>query len=249
MVDHGIGPALPARSRNASGSPVPDGPWSRKTHSGWKPKPCLNVGAAGSFSLWAVTRAASMSITSGRPASVSRSGACSPANAQAAARAVAHAEAICGQCGRGISGQTVDQPGDRGIGGDRSEHLRRSTQLRHIGQTVPTDRQAHRQIQQDLARIMPGQWSPPKRRRTGESGAQADGMHSAQQQHRPGVRHDTRALPVHCQSRKWPGRLRHQKGAPVSAKSRPWTSHIFPAQEHVSYCPAPTSGPGAKAPG
>ena len=61
-------PALPARSLNASGSPVPSDPWSRNAHSGWKPKPRLNVGAADSYSLWAPTRVASTSITSGAAA-------------------------------------------------------------------------------------------------------------------------------------------------------------------------------------
>jgi hypothetical protein len=87
-------PAFPRRSRNASGSPVPSGPWSTNAHSGWKPNPRLNVGAADSFSECAVTRVASTSSTSGLPASVSWSGACSPANAQARARLVARAAAM-----------------------------------------------------------------------------------------------------------------------------------------------------------
>ena len=62
-------PALPGRSTNANGSPVPPAPWSQKAHSGWNPKPRLNVGAADSFSEWAVTRVASTSITSGDDAS------------------------------------------------------------------------------------------------------------------------------------------------------------------------------------
>jgi len=75
-------PALPLRSRKASGSPLPAGPWSTKAHSGWKPNPRLNVGAAHSFSEWALIKVASTSITSGREASMSWSGACSPANCQ-----------------------------------------------------------------------------------------------------------------------------------------------------------------------
>src|SRR4051794_7833832 len=86
-------PALPARSRNASGSPVPSGPWSTNAHIGWKPKPRLNVGAADSFSECAVTRVASTSITSGVVAFLSWSEACSPANDQARARAAARAAA------------------------------------------------------------------------------------------------------------------------------------------------------------
>jgi hypothetical protein len=84
-------PALPRRSSTDRGSPVPSAPWSTKTQSGWKPKPRLNVGAACSFSEWAVTSVASTSMTSGRAASVSWSGACFPASDQARRRATERA--------------------------------------------------------------------------------------------------------------------------------------------------------------
>jgi hypothetical protein len=41
-------------------------PWSRRFHSGWNPNPRLDVGAACSFSEWALTRVVSTSITTGR---------------------------------------------------------------------------------------------------------------------------------------------------------------------------------------
>jgi hypothetical protein len=87
-------PAFPARSITDSGSPLPSAPWSRKEHSGWCPNPRLNVGAACSFSECAVTRVASMSMTSGAAAFVSWSGACSPASSHTAARAAARAVLI-----------------------------------------------------------------------------------------------------------------------------------------------------------
>jgi hypothetical protein len=62
-------PALPGRSNTASGSPLPSPPWSAKVQIGWNPNPRLNVGAACSFSLCAVTRVASSSMISGRSAS------------------------------------------------------------------------------------------------------------------------------------------------------------------------------------
>jgi hypothetical protein len=65
---------------------------SRRT--GWCPNPRLNVGAACSFSECAVTRVASMSMTSGRDASMSWSGACTPASDQALERAAARAASI-----------------------------------------------------------------------------------------------------------------------------------------------------------
>jgi hypothetical protein len=86
-------PVLPGRSRNASGFSVPSGPWSTNAHRGWKPKPRLNVGAADSFSEWAVTRVASTSITNGEAALASWLGACSLASDHALARALARAEA------------------------------------------------------------------------------------------------------------------------------------------------------------
>ena len=87
-------PALPGRSTNASGSPVPSAPWSRKAHNGWKPNPRLNVGAADSFSLWAPTRVASTSMTSGEDASAAWSGASLPASDHALARTAARAMLI-----------------------------------------------------------------------------------------------------------------------------------------------------------
>jgi hypothetical protein len=73
---------------------VPSGPWSTKAQSGWNPKPRLNVRAACSFSLCAVTSVASTSMTSGRAASTPWSGACSPASAHALRRATARAALI-----------------------------------------------------------------------------------------------------------------------------------------------------------
>ena len=87
-------PALPLRSIPASGSPVPAPPWSTNASSGWNPNPRLNVGAACSFSEWAVTRVASTSITSGTLASMNWSGARSPASVHARARADARAVSI-----------------------------------------------------------------------------------------------------------------------------------------------------------
>ena len=48
----------------------PSAPWSTNAHSGWKPNPRLNVGAACSLSECAVISVASVSMTSGRSASM-----------------------------------------------------------------------------------------------------------------------------------------------------------------------------------
>jgi hypothetical protein len=125
-----------------------------------------------------------------------------------------------GQRGRGVGGERVDQPGHRRIRGDRAERLRGGPQLRQIGQGVPADRQVHRQIHQHLARIVPRDRPPPGRERIREGAGQTHGLRGAQQEHRAGVRHDTRAPPIHCQGRVPPATLLHQKGAPVRALIR-----------------------------
>ena len=55
-----LDPAFPGRSKIASGSPDPAGPWSAKLASGWKPQVFFHVAAAFSFSEHAVTIVASM---------------------------------------------------------------------------------------------------------------------------------------------------------------------------------------------
>jgi hypothetical protein len=125
-----------------------------------------------------------------------------------------------GQRRGGVGGEGVDQPGHRGIGGDRAEDFRRGAQLGEVGQAVPANRQADRQIQQDLARIVPGQRPPPRRDRLRQGAGQANGLRGAQQEHRAGVRHDAGALPVDCQGRVPPDTLLHQKGAPALALIR-----------------------------
>jgi hypothetical protein len=211
-------PAFPRRSWKASGSPVPSGPWSTNAHSGWKPKPRLNVGAAHSFSECAVggvhvdhQRPERIGVVVGGMLTGQRPGPRPRHRTGAGDR--------CQRC-RGVAGQGVDQPGDCRIGGDRAEHLRCRAQLRQIGQAVPADRQADGQIQQHLARIVPGGRPPPRRHLGREGGGQTDGLRSPQQQDGPGVRHDTRALPVDCQGRIRPATLLHQKGAPVLALIR-----------------------------
>ena len=61
-------PALPGRYMITAASPEPVRPWSMNAHNGWWPKPFLNVGAASSFSEWAVTRVASTSMINGSAA-------------------------------------------------------------------------------------------------------------------------------------------------------------------------------------
>jgi len=83
-----LDPALPARSTMARGSPFPPAPWSAKAVRGWKPKDFFQVGAACSFSEWAITMVASRSTVTSPP---SAPGAASPASAQTRSRAAARA--------------------------------------------------------------------------------------------------------------------------------------------------------------
>jgi hypothetical protein len=204
--------------RLVSGSPVPSGPWSRNAHSGWKPNPRLNVGAACSFSECAVTSVASTSITSGSAASRPWSGAWPPASSHARGPRGGCRRRDRGQRRRGVGGEPIDQPGHRRTGGHRTEHLRRGPQLCDVGQAVTADRQRHRQIQQHLARIVPGQRRPPRTGRLAESSVETDRFRGAEQEYGAGVRHDAGAPPVGCQTGITAATILHQKGAPVPAR-------------------------------
>jgi len=130
-------PAFPLRSMAESGSPVPSWPWSRKVSKGWKPKPFLNVGAACSLSECAVTRVASMSMTTGCPARAAWSGACSPAAAHTRARAAARAASIASRAWPASAARASTSRDTRRVRGHRAEHARLGAQHRHVGQAVP----------------------------------------------------------------------------------------------------------------
>ena len=62
---------------------------------------------------------------------------------------------------RRVSRQAGDQPGHHRIGGHRAEQLWLRTQHRGIGQAIPAQRQRHRQISDDLPRIVHRTRCPP----------------------------------------------------------------------------------------
>jgi hypothetical protein len=83
---------------------------------------------------------------------------------------------------RRVRGQRRDQPRHRRIRGNRPEHLRLRTRHRHIGQALPAQGDRHRQIPNDLARIVFGAWrSPPPELLTQGSIQTADLGHTHQQ--------------------------------------------------------------------
>src|SRR5680860_636527 len=100
-------PALPGRSKVASGSPVPRIPWSRKEHNGWNPKPFFHVGRASSFSEWEVRRDASRSMTSGFSELTACRGESLPACAHTWARAVARAHVWAASALAGLTVESV----------------------------------------------------------------------------------------------------------------------------------------------
>jgi hypothetical protein len=116
-----------------------------------------------------------------------------------------------GQRGRSVGGKGVDQPGHGRIGGNRAEHLRCGTQLREVGQAVPADRQRHRQIQQDLARVVAGQPPSPRCERLRQDGVEAYDLRGTQQEDRARVGNDAPATPVDRQTGISIATLLHQK--------------------------------------
>lgn len=133
----------------------------------------------------AVTRVASMSRTSGCASSMSWSGADVPAAAQAWARAAARARLIAASAVPASPASAPDQAGDSA--GWRPPHRRFpvGAQLCDVGEAVPADRQAHGEVEDDLAGVVSGQLFPircelGRQRRCGEAFV----LRSAQQQDR-----------------------------------------------------------------
>jgi len=150
-------PALPARSRNANGSPVPACPWSTNAHNGWKPKPRLNVGAAHSFSECAVTSVASTSMTTGDAALASWSGhARRPVTTRSPARAEASAVSAAGASTARVS-ISRDTVGSEATGPKTSGAVRSCA--RSARQSPPIARLTARS-----ATIFPGSWRASGRR-------------------------------------------------------------------------------------
>ena len=156
VVGGGVRPgvARPQQHRQRLPGAVPGAPWSTNAHNGWSPNPRLNVGAARSFSECAVTRVASRSMTSGaagvglvvggmvtgqrpHPGPGRAPGRCrSPPTRRSRRRP---ARRPCGT-------PSDPRPPDR--------HAGFGAQQRDVGQAVPAHRQRHRQVEQDLRRVV-----------------------------------------------------------------------------------------------
>jgi hypothetical protein len=96
---------------------------------------------------------------------------------------------------------------------------------------------------------MPGQRPPPRLERLSERGVETDGLRSAEQQDRPGVRHDAGPVPVDGQTRVSPATLLHQKGASWHARILPSGSIILAAQRHLRVAGPTLTSCAMKAPG
>ena len=187
-------PAFPGRSTIARGSPFPPAPWSAQAVIGWKPNVFFQVGAACSFSEWAITMVASRSTVTRPP---SAPGASSPASAQARSRAAARAARIAFSA-RGPSAASVaDQPGHHRVRRDRPGQVRLLPQHRDVGQAVPAQRDGGGQVRDDLARVVDRPRRPPPGQALRQAPAQAGHPHRLPQQDRPGLGHQAPAVSRH----------------------------------------------------
>ena len=134
----------------------------------------------------------------------------------------------------GVAGQRADQPRDRRVRRDAAEDLRGGAQDRDVGQAVPAQRERHRQVQQDLGRVVDRGRPPPSLERDRQRPVQPGRADGVDQQHRTGVRHHARPGSVGADAWIQPRRLPHQKGAPPARRSCPSARQIIAGQEHLS---------------
>ena len=196
-------PALPGRSRAATGSPVPAGPWSTNATSGWWPKVFFQVAVASCLSECAMTSTPSMStITWPSASGASRAGQRPDTCADFGPRRADRGERL-----RAGGGEGVDQAGDGRVGGHRAEHGRLGPQHGDIRQAVPAQRDRQRDIQQDLARIVHRPRLAPRRQRRRYRRVQAGLADRLDQQHRPGLRDHPAAAALDTDTRIRPDTL------------------------------------------
>jgi len=139
--------AFPIRSRPASCSPVPPGPWSRNASSGWKPNVRFQVGVAPSFSECART--------------IGPRGETGGLSCQTRSRACARA---C-RSGRSVGCQRRDEPRRGRVGGDLPEQVGLRPHDCQVGQAVATECNSDRKVQHNLARVVTRLGTSPRPQR------------------------------------------------------------------------------------
>jgi hypothetical protein len=97
----------------------------------------------------------------------------------------------------GVAGQHIHRPRDRRVRGDVAEQARLGAQHRHVGQAVPSEGEADRQIAHDLARMMCRQRLVPRLQRLCQQPVQPGSTDRLGQQQPARMGHDTRARRIH----------------------------------------------------
>jgi len=96
------------------------------------------------------------------------------------------------QRGRSVRSQRRHRARDRRVRGHQPEQARLATQHRDVRQTVPTQRQRHRQIQDHLGRVVNRQRLTPRRQSLRQPRAQTARRDRGRQQHPTGLTHHPR---------------------------------------------------------
>ena len=226
VVGGGVGPGVPGPQHDGQRLTGPAGPWSAKAVSGWNPKVFFQVGLACSFSECAVTTVASMSTVTSPP---SAPGAAPPASAQARSRAAARAARIAFSARGASAASCGDQPGDHRVRGHRPGQVRLRAQHRDIGQAVTAQRHRHRQVRDDLPRIVHRPRRPPPRSPADKPPVQA--RHVARSCAAVPLLPGNDPRPVSGHRRSWRRAVRFTRKVPFElARNGPSTSPILPVQ-------------------
>jgi hypothetical protein len=117
-------------------------------------------------------------------------------------------------------GESIDETGERRIGGHRAEHLRLGPQHADVGQAVSAERDGQGYLQQDLARVVHRPRLAPRRQRRRYRGVQAGLADRFDQQHRPDLRDHPTAAALDTDTRVRPATLLHLESASFLAADR-----------------------------
>jgi hypothetical protein len=118
------------------------------------------------------------------------------------------------QRGRGVRGQRGDRARDRRVRRHQPVQARLTAQHRDVRQAVPAQGQGHRQIQDDLGRVVHRQRLTPRRQRRRERHAQPARGDRLRQQHPTGLTHRPGTGGVDTKTRIETGTVAHLEGAP-----------------------------------
>lgn len=108
-----------------------------------------------------------------------------------------------------------------------------------IGQSVPTEAESDREIEENLGWVMDGEWFLPRGQRRLQMVSQAAGVHGFGEQEPAGVAEGVAGCGIDVQAGIGAGRL-HCESAPFPENIDVVANIIIPGQEHFSsLCPGP----------